>query len=169
MTLALRPATLADAELVCNLFRTSFTETFGHLYAADDFAVFMAGVTTAAFEQEIADPAFRFQLASVDGEPTGFAKVGPAALPGPTPDATRELRQLYVLNRFTGSGVGAALMDWVLADARAGGARHLQLSVFIDNHRARRFYEKRGFVRVGRYDFMVGNHADEDIVMRAAL
>jgi hypothetical protein len=32
-----------------------------------------------------------------------------------------------------------------------------------------RFYERRGFAAVGRYDFMVGNHADEDIIMRLQL
>jgi RimJ/RimL family protein N-acetyltransferase len=42
----------------------------------------------------------------------------------------------------------------------------MQLSVYIDNHRARRCYERYGFVGVGRYRFMVGAHADEDVVMR---
>ncbi len=36
-------------------------------------------------------------------------------------------------------------------------------------HRARRFYERYGFDKVGRYTFMVGAYADEDIVMRLAL
>jgi ribosomal protein S18 acetylase RimI-like enzyme len=46
---------------------------------------------------------------------------------------------------------------------------HIQLSVYIDNDRARRFYERYGFAAVGRYHFMVGAHADEDIVMRRTL
>ena len=36
-------------------------------------------------------------------------------------------------------------MDWALDEARRRGARQLYLSVFIDNHRARRFYERYGF------------------------
>ena len=32
-----------------------------------------------------------------------------------------------------------------------------------------RFYDRYGFEAEGRYDFMVGNHADEDIIMRKAL
>ena len=59
-------------------------------------------------------------------------------------------------------------MDWVLGEARTRGDE-LYLSVFSENHRARRFYERYGFEAVGRYDFMVGTHADEDIVMRLAL
>lgn len=169
MNLVLREVTTDDAVLVCALFSTSFVATFGTLYAPEDLAIFMADVTPEAFAREIADPGFRFQLAEIDGEAAGFAKVAPPGLPGWSPAATRELRQLYVLDRFTGTGVGPALMDWVVADAIAGGARHLQLSVFTDNHRARRFYDKRGFEVIGPYGFMVGNHADEDIIMRAAL
>ena len=169
MTIALRDVTVDDAELVCDLFSTSFTATFAHLYAPEDLALFMSQVTTDAFAREIADPEFRLQLAEVDGEAAGFAKVAPPGLPGFTPAATRELRQLYVLDRFMGAGVGPALMDWVIADAKAGGARHLQLSVYVENARARRFYEKRGFRVIGPYKFMVGNHADEDFIMRVKL
>ena len=169
MTIALRDVTVDDAELVCDLFSTSFRATFAHLYAAEDLALFMSEVTPDAFVREIADPEFRLQLAEVDGVAAGFAKVAPPGLPGFTPAATRELRQLYVLDRFMGAGVGPALMDWVIADATAWGARHLQLSVYVDNVRARRFYEKRGFRVIGPYKFMVGNHADEDFIMRVKL
>ena len=45
-------------------------------------------------------------------------------------------------------------------------AKELVLSVYVDNHRARRFYERYGFEVVGKYDFMVGSHADEDLILR---
>ena len=60
-------------------------------------------------------------------------------------------------------------MRWVIATAKARGAEDLYLSVFVDNHRARRFYERYGFTFVGTYAFMVGTHADEDHVMRLPL
>jgi len=60
-------------------------------------------------------------------------------------------------------------MDWSNEEARRQGADDLYLSVFVDNHRARRFYERYGFEFVGLYAFMVGTHADEDHVMRLRL
>ncbi len=43
------------------------------------------------------------------------------------------------------------------------------LSVFSDNHRARRFYAARDFVEVGTFKYMVGNHADDEFLCRRML
>ena len=56
-----------------------------------------------------------------------------------------------------------------LAEAKARGGQELYLTVYTENWRARRFYEKYGFVEIGPYKFMVGEQADEDIIMRASL
>ena len=79
------------------------------------------------------------------------------------------LDQLYVLKEHHGAGIAQALMDWALDETRRRGAERLYLTVYVDNHRARRFYDRYGFDAVGRYDFMVGSHADEDIIMRKML
>lgn len=166
---AFRTATLADSALVADLFERSFVETFGHLYAKADLDSFLAGVTPESFAAEIADPDFAIRIAELDGVAVGFAKLGPPSLPVEPPPATLELRQIYVLKPWQGTGMASELYDWAESEAVQRGARHLQLTVYIDNHRARRFYDRRAFVEAGRYDFMVGNHADEDIIMRKQL
>jgi ribosomal protein S18 acetylase RimI-like enzyme len=60
-------------------------------------------------------------------------------------------------------------MDWAIATAREQGAQDLYLSVFIENERAKRFYVRLGFERIGTYAFPVGHHVDEDDLMRLAL
>lgn len=158
-----------DAPVLAAFFARCFTETFGTLYQPADLATFLAGADAAAFARELADPRFDVRLAEDDGALAGYIKLGPAALPlEPLPDSL-ELRQLYVLPAWQGSGIAARLFDWAVERARQRGARHLQLSVFVDNHRARRFYEKRGFATVGRYDFVVGEHRDDERIMRLAL
>lgn len=166
MTVTFRNGTPEDAESVAALFARSFTGTFGHLYPAEDLAAFLATKWPERFGAELADDRFRFRLAEEDGVLAGYVKLGPPELPVETPPRTVELCQLYVLEPWHGSGVAAALMDWSLEQARANQAEHIQLSVYVDNHRARRFYERYGFHEVGRYDFMVGRHADEDVVLR---
>jgi len=72
-----------------------------------------------------------------------------------------------LLHEWRGAGVAHALMEWTMEEARVRGAREIYLTVYTDNHRARRFYERYGFQEVGPYKFMVGEQADEDIIMRA--
>ena len=158
-----------DGAALSDLFCEMFAATFGHLYAEADIASFLCKMDEGAFEGELADPAFAFRLAEDGDKLAGYAKIGPNALPGEHPPATLELYQLYLRSEWHGSGVAAALIEWAMAEARARGATHLSLSVYVDNHRARRFYQRYGFEEVGRYDFMVGNHADDDRVMRVAL
>lgn len=43
-------------------------------------------------------------------------------------------------------GLGTVLMDWLIAQARSGGAEHLMLEVRADNAPAQRLYSKAGFV-----------------------
>ena len=79
------------------------------------------------------------------------------------------LCQFYVLKEHHGGGIADALMGWACDEARRRGAEELFLTVFVDNDRARRFYARFGFEDVGRYAFMVGNQADEDVIMRKTL
>lgn len=169
MTVTLRIPTVADAEAIAALMATCFTATFGHLYDPADLASFLDGLTLERWRAEIADPAFAFILAEQDGTPVGFFKMGPHSLPVTPTGPMIELRQLYLLASQQGTGLAARMMDRVIATARQRGAAELFLSVYIDNHRARRFYERYGFEEVGIYAFMVGNHRDEDHLMRLAL
>lgn len=164
-----RDAGPRDAEALADLGARSFTETFSPLYDSADLRVFLEQHTVERWAREIANPAKDVRLVDCDGELVGYAKLAPPTLPFTTDRTAVELSQFYVLKPFQGAGVAANLMDWVLTRARQRGAEELYLSVFTDNHRARRFYERYSFEFVQTYAFMVGNHADEDIIMRLAL
>jgi GNAT superfamily N-acetyltransferase len=167
--IAYRMAGPDDAALLAALSTRAFTETFGHLYAPADLAAFLGRLDEAGWAAELADPALAIRIAEEDGVAAGFAKLGPPAAAFTPPGPHAELRQLYVLAPWHGTGLADALMGWTIEAARTHGAVALYLSVFIDNPRARRFYERHGFERVGSYIFMVGDQADEDDVMRLAL
>ena len=169
MSVTFRAATIADAAALAELGARSFTDTFGHLYDPADLALFLQKHTPESWAAELADPDYAVRVGEADGAMVAYAKLGPPQLPFRPRGHAAELRQFYVLKPWHGSGVAQALIDWVIATAREGQADDLYLSVFTDNHRARRFYEKMGFEAEGSYAFMVGSHADEDIVMRLGL
>ena len=169
MTVAFRDATPADAARLAQLGARTFTETFGQLYTPENLSAFLVNHSEARWREELSDPALSIRLGESDGMPVAYAKIGPPTLPFEPNGQPIELRQFYVLKRWHGQGTAHDLMDWAIAEATRRGAAELFLSVFVDNHRARRFYERYGFEAVGRYAFMVGKHADEDIVMRKQL
>lgn len=164
-----RLAAPPDAATLADLGRHTFVETFGHLYKPEDLALFLETHNEAGWAAELANPAFAVRLAEDDGKPAAFAKLGPPSLPFEPRGPCIELRQFYVLKPWHGAGVARELMEWALEEAKARGAREMYLSVFVDNHRARRFYARYGFEFVQTYAFMVGSHADEDHIMRLVL
>ncbi|SOB81010.1 Ribosomal protein S18 acetylase RimI [Sphingomonas guangdongensis] len=168
-----RDAVTQDGPQLAQMARRCFTETFGTLYRQSDLAAFLDQAFGATgLPGQIDDPAFTIRQAFDGDRIVGFAKLGPNALPLPS-DAARghvaELYQLYVTGDQHGAGVGPTLLEWAIATARYGGADTLALSVYVDNHRAKRFYARYGFVDVGRYDFPVGETIDEDRLMVLAL
>ena len=169
MTITLRPATKADAATLASLGARTFTDTFGHLYNPDDLDLFLQSHAEEHWAAELCDPEFAVLLVEVSGEAVGYAKVGPPHLPFEPRGTAVELRQFYLVKAWQGHGLADEMMAWVIDQAEQQDGNDLYLSVFVDNHRARRFYERWGFIAEGRYAFMVGSHADEDIVMRRPL
>ena len=166
-----RTPTLADVDALCALGRDTFVETFGHLYSDADRDHFLRTVFgPGGMPEELADPAFGFQVAEADGAMVGYCKVGPVYMDIDTGGRRAlELRQLYVRGSHQGSGIAARLMDWGLAELRRRGAEDVYLSVWSENERAKRFYARDGFVEVGRNLFMVGDQADDDRIWKLTL
>ena len=79
--MTIRPATEADLPAIDRIFRTSFCDTFGHLYDPQDLAAFLAGFTPEGWAAEFADPCYAFQVGEIGGEVQGYAKLGPNKLP----------------------------------------------------------------------------------------
>ena len=164
-----RPAVPQDAATLDRIFNTSFCDTFAHLYDPADLDLFLGSFGVSDWEAELSNSNYAFHIGEADGDPVAYLKLGPQKLPVDTSRPSMVLDQLYVLKEYHGTGIAQSLMAWAFDEARARGAEELYLTVFVDNHRARRFYDRYGFEPVGRYDFMVGNHADEDIIMRKFL
>lgn len=166
MNVAYRSAELGDAEALRALFAESFVETFGHLYRPTDLQEFLHTNSDAKWHSNLTDRQVAIRVAESDGELLGFVELAPKKLPYETSAPAIELRRLYLKSSAHGRGIADELMKWALGEAAARGAHEVVLSVYVDNHRARRFYERYGFDAVGKYDFMVGTHADEDLILR---
>lgn len=165
-----RDAVPADGPELDAMAQAAWLETFGPHYNDADRDAYLAATygPTGALIRDLADPSVAFRLATDDGRIIGYAKINPPWLEDAESGAV-QLSQIYVLANWLGCGAGPALMDWSEATARARGADALLLTVWEENHRAIRFYQKRGFVHIGDYAFPVGDKVDRDLIMRLAL
>jgi GNAT superfamily N-acetyltransferase len=169
MDIGYRDARIEDAAELAALFQASFIETFGHLYRTEDLNAFLASHDQAAWQRQIESGDYAIRIVRAGDEAIALAKVGPTTLPVDDPATSIELKQLYILKPWQGEGVAPRLMDWVLDKARASGAERLYLSVWTENHRARKFYTRYGFSFVAPYDYPVGNHIDRDEIFGLSL
>lgn len=165
-----RDAGRADATALTEMARRSFVETFAHLYSQEDLDSFIAeAFGPGGLPSQVGAPGYTIRLALDGGVIAGFAKLGKNTLPAPAAAEAVELKQLYVLRPWQGSGVAAALMEWALATARAQGACALVLGVFAGNVRAQRFYARYGLAEIGRNPFRVGQQIDDDRIWSVTL
>lgn len=166
-----RDAGPGDGAVLGGIARATFIDAFGDLYKLEDLTSFLAVYTDALYAAELTNPDVTVRFAELAAEvPIGFCKLSSLKLPAPdaAPGAA-ELRQLYLFRPWHGLKIADALTDWAKDQARRRGASEIWLSVFSENHRARRFYARHGFDEVAPYHFMVGDQADEDILCRAPL
>jgi ribosomal protein S18 acetylase RimI-like enzyme len=80
-----------------------------------------------------------------------------------------ELWRFYVDRPFHGKGVAGGLMRGAKHRAKQRGASFLWLGVWERNERAKAFYAKHGFRKVGAQVFVVGSDPQTDHVMLCPL
>ena len=154
-----------EAAALATLGRETFVETFGHLYRPEDLSAFLTSIYAEdALARQLDSDRILFRVAEEDGKLVGYCKLGlDVSLDYDPGDKTViELKQLYVFASHHGSGAGQALMDWTVAEAEAHNADEILLSVWAENVRGHRFYQRNGFRWIADTYFMVGNHRDEE-------
>lgn len=167
-----RDATPADGPAITEMARVVWLATFGHSAPAADIALYLeqAFGANGTLIRDLADARFAYRVASEEDRIVGYAKVGPTIFSDEVSvDGAVQLHQLYVDAAHHGAGIAAELMRWTIALARSRGATRLLLTVWDENPRARRFYEKNGFVHVADYAFQTGTQIDRDLIMELTL
>jgi GNAT superfamily N-acetyltransferase len=174
VSVILRAARPDDAPALAALASDSFIAAFGHLYRPQDLTAFLAEYRSPGkFRQHLSDPAPLVEVAEVDEKIAAYCLIVRGEQfderPEPRPLRPVLLSQLYCAPRMAGRGLGAALIQWAIAEARRWNADAVQLSVFSENFGAQRFYSRHGFAKVADIDFWVGNHRDDEFLYELLL
>ncbi|WP_354351140.1 GNAT family N-acetyltransferase [Pseudarthrobacter sp. PvP090] len=77
-------------------------------------------------------------------------------------DYTPELKHLFVQKSRRGAGAGTALCVWTERHAKRAGFDKLYLGVGVENHGARRLYQRLGFTFAGPRTTTTYQYVDSD-------
>jgi GNAT superfamily N-acetyltransferase len=163
----IRRATAADSDLLADLGKRTFRDSFGYANTPEDMAMYLSKSFSPSIQAaELADPANVFFLAEVVGEPVGYARLRQGPVP-PTILGSHplEIVRIYAVESWIGRGVGSALMQACLDLAEKRGHNTLWLDVWEHNPRAIAFYNKWGFEVVGNQPFRLGRDLQNDLLM----
>jgi len=134
----LRPATADDAPAIARIWYYGWRD--GHLgHVADELVALR---TRESFDQRAAARVADTVVATVDGVVAGFIMV-----------VGDEVEQVYVAGEHRGTGLAAALLTEAERLVAANGHDRAWLAVAPGNARARRFYERRGWIDEGLFDY----------------
>jgi putative acetyltransferase len=134
----IRPVETAEALDAVRTLLEEYWNSFGFTPCFQNFGDELAGLPGA-----YAPPAGRLALATVGGDPAGCI-----ALRRVDRDHA-EAKRLYVRPAFRGHGLGRALMEWAMAEARVAGYREIVGDTMPVMRDALALYDRMGFERTG--------------------
>ena len=162
----IRQADASDAARLSLIASATFLETFAGMIDGRALIAHCETKLASHYLARLLEGGARAWLAELDGAPVGYALLTEPELDAATAGDI-ELKKIYVLSRFHGSGLARRLLDAALAASE--GCKRMLLGVKVDNLRAVAFYHKQGFKQIGTRQFEVGGKYYDDIVFARAI
>jgi RimJ/RimL family protein N-acetyltransferase len=130
----LRAASSADVPAIVDVQHAGALRSLTHIFPQDTYP-FPRAAVESRWLAEVADPDVAvYVIERDDGRVAGFAAV-----------RGNELLHFGTAVQMWGTGLAATAHDLLIEEIRATDEPHARLRVFVDNHRARRFYDKLGW------------------------
>lgn len=136
--MVIRPAGPDDSAAVADIWFHGWRD--GHLGNVSGELVAIR--TEESFRRRAAERTGDTTVATVDDEVAGFVMV-----------VDDEVEQVYVSSRHRGTGVAGALLAEAECLVARNGHERAWLAVATGNERARRFYERNGWMDEGAFDY----------------
>lgn len=165
----IRRAEPEDAAVLAELGRQTFVESHGHSASKEILDMYLnAKYDPQAVLDDLSDPKNLIHLITFGEQSVGYAKLSlNISHPNVAEPKAAKLDRLYVLEAYHDQKLGLALFNHQLELARAMNQQAMWLFVWVENHRAVRFYTKAGFEIVGSHQFALSaSHTNLNHVMK---
>lgn len=163
----IKMATAPDAELIADISRETFYETFAAHNTIGDMDKFLTQkFSKEKLMAEVGSSDNIFLLAYSDGHPAGYVFLKEGTDVALQTTNAIEISRLYARTSYIGKGIGKALMEAAIAKAKTMLKDCIWLAVWEHNPRAINFYTKFGFHKFSEQDFILGDDVQRDWMMQ---
>ena len=171
MIKSIKKCTVQDLESLRKISIETFYQTFANSNTEDNMTAYLENAyNEEKLYKEICNLDSSFFFIYVDECLAGYLKINEFPSQTDINDTdSLELERIYILKEFQGAGLGKDLLEHTISLAIEHGKKYVWLGVWEHNERAKRFYEKNGFYRIGAHSFVVGDDVQTDYVMRKDL
>ena len=171
MIKSIKKCTVQDLESLRKISIETFYQTFANSNTEENMAAYLENAyNEEKLYKELCNLDSSFFFIYVDECLAGYLKINEFPSQTDINDIdSLELERIYILKEFQGAGLGKDLLEHTISLAIELGKKYVWLGVWEHNERAKRFYEKNGFYRIGAHSFVVGDDVQTDYIMRKDL
>jgi diamine N-acetyltransferase len=167
--LSITKATAADIPLIRQLTFAIWPQTYASIISKEQIDFMLEQMYNPATLQKQIEEGCTFIIVYDDKEPVAFASFNETEPLTEPRGQLWKLNKIYILQSQQGKGTGKFIINYIVDEIKASGAKALQLQVNRDN-KAKNFYEKIGFKIIKIADFDIGNgYFMNDYVMELPL
>ena len=171
MIKSIRKCNVKDLDSLCKISIETFYQTFADSNTEENMTAYLdSAYNKEKLYEELCNPDSSFFFIYVDESLAGYLKTNEYPSQTDINDIdSLELERIYILKGFQGAGLGQDLLEHTISIATEHGKKYICLGVWEHNERAKHFYQKNGFYRIGAHSFVVGDDVQTDYVMRKDL
>ena len=171
MIKSIRKCNVQDLDSLCKISIETFYQTFADSNTEENMTAYLdSAYNKEKLYEELCNPDSSFFFIYVDESLAGYLKTNEYPSQTDINDIdSLELERIYILKEFQGAGLGQDLLEHTISIATEHGKKYIWLGVWEHNERAKHFYLKNGFYRIGAHSFIVGDDVQTDYVMRKDL
>ncbi|UMB61163.1 GNAT family N-acetyltransferase [Lutibacter sp. A80] len=163
--------TIHDIEKLKAIAERTFVETYASKNSEENLSEYLKkAFSIDKLKSQLNDKNSEFYFAKYEKKTIGYLKVNTGTSQTNFKSKNGlEIERIYVLKEFYGKKVGQIFCDKAIKLAKEKNTDYVWLSVWEQNPRAIRFYEKNGFIADDNLIFKLGNDRQIGIMMKLYL
>lgn len=168
MDLSLTKCSPDHLDLLLEIARSTFIDSFKHLNDPEDFEAYLEeAFDREKIENELKNSEVFYYLVYNGTTSVGYFKLNSARAQTDIsdPDAF-EIERIYVCKEYQGLKIGNWMMAQIIEIAQKAGMVYLWLGVWEENQSAILFYQRLGFKKFKEHAFYIGKDKQSDWLMR---